>query len=44
MKTDNEFLRTDFSNIVKSNQDLAASAKNMSQTNLILAELLNKKE
>jgi len=44
LKSDNEFLRTRFDDIVKSNQGLVESTKNMSQTNLILAELLNKKE
>ncbi|HVU59184.1 MAG TPA: hypothetical protein VHD83_29180 [Puia sp.] len=44
LKSNNEFLRGDFSNIVKSNQDLAESNKNMSQTNLILVEMLSKKE
>jgi len=43
-QSDNEFLRTRFDDIVKSNQGLVESTKNMSQTNLILAELLNKKE
>jgi len=44
LKSNNDFLRTDFHNIVKSNQDLAESNKTMSQTNLILVEILSKKE
>jgi hypothetical protein len=43
LKSNNEFLRAKFDKIVESNQSLAESTKSMSQTNLILAELLNRK-
>ncbi|HVV05360.1 MAG TPA: hypothetical protein VHC96_14115 [Puia sp.] len=43
LKSNNDFLRINFGKIVESNRDLAESIKNMSQANLILAELLNKK-
>jgi len=43
LKVQNEFLRSNLGKIVDTNQTLAESNKNMSQSTLILAELLNKK-